>query len=657
MVERLWWLDHRKPEDRPDPRSAMAKSYSNAFEVEMVLGLVRYLVNTNEYDFNDIAILTPYNGQLAAFTQRLSDTCSVWLSDKDRESLIKGGFLTEEHAQFGMKADVAVSSMLRLATIDNFQGEEAKVIILSTVRSNHEDKVGFLKTSNRINVACSRARNGFYIIGNASLMSGVEMWHNIANLLTKKSKIGATFQTCCSRHPAHTYTVESPEDFEQILTCNVPCGSRLPCGHICTERCHPESLHSRMVCQQSCLKFHEDCGHRCTKSCGEQCGDCSHKLQSIELPCGHMHSATCAEIHGEKEILCDFKLDSILLDCGHSLERLCSSTNQNLTCQARCNVPLGCGHPCPGRCEDCQWANSHAPCSQICMKKQICGHDCPAICHNGSCPPCKLPCRKSCEHGSCSRPCSLVCDPCVKPCSWACEHQGPCPTMCSLPCGRLPCNEPCTQLLPCGHLCSGLCGEYCAKKCTHCSIGSAPQKLQMHLKCGHSFDLEEMDMHVGLRNVYEIDGRGIIKRPQISSSIQSLHTKPCCPQCGKSCVDMRRYAIFKQLQDLPDTIDRLYAKMGRKMDQFNHSMLNCRDQLQASVQKFRKSLQPGPLAGNANACLVRERGNAMMEVQQRIVDFRGMHSLRRVRTKLRRQRCCCCQVRRRLSSSGKISWE
>lgn len=591
-----------------------------------MIGLVRYLVNTNEYDFNDIAILTPYNGQLAAFTQRLSDTFSVWLSDKDRECLIKGGFLTEEDAQFGMKADVAVSSMLRLATIDNFQGEEAKVIILSTVRSNHENKVGFLKTSNRINVACSRARNGFYIVGNAALMSGVEMWHDIANLLTKNSKIGGAFQTCCSRHPAHTCTVGSPEDFEQIQTCDVPCGSRLPCGHICTERCHPESLHSRMVCQQPCLKSHEGCGHQCTKSCGEPCGDCSYKLQSIELPCGHMHNATCAEIHEEKEILCDFKIDSILLDCGHYLERLCSSTNQNLTCQARCNVPLECGHPCPGRCEDCQWANSHPPCLQICKRRQSCGHDCPAICHNGSCPPCQLPCKKSCEHGSCSRPCSLACDPCVKPCSWTCEHQGQCPTMCSLPCGRLPCNEPCTQLLLCGHLCSGLCGEYCARTCTHCSIGSAPQKLQMHLKCGHSFDLEKMDMHVGLRNVYEIDSRGIIKRPQISSSMQFLHIKPCCPECSQSCVDMRRYAIFKQLQDLPDTIDRLYAKMGRKMDTFNHSMLNCRAELQATVQKFRESLKPGPLAGNANALLVRERGNAMMEVQQRIVNFRGMHS-------------------------------
>ncbi|MCJ1426299.1 hypothetical protein MMC29_004202 [Sticta canariensis] len=179
MVESLWWLDHQKPEDRPDPRSSHSKSYSNSFEVDMTIGLVQYLVNTNEYDFNDIAILTPYNGQLAAFTQKLSGTCSIWLSEKDRENLIDEGLLTEDEAKFGKKADVGMSSMLRLATIDNFQGEEAKVVILSIVRSNPEDRIGFLKTSNRINVGCSRARNGFYIIGNASFLRGVEMWSDI----------------------------------------------------------------------------------------------------------------------------------------------------------------------------------------------------------------------------------------------------------------------------------------------------------------------------------------------------------------------------------------------------------------------------------------------------------------------------------------------
>lgn len=89
----------------------------------MVVGLVEHLVNTNEYDFNDITILTPCNGQLAAFKERLSSTCSLWLSEKDRESLNDDGLLDPEEIHLGGKTDVQISTILKLATIDNFQGE------------------------------------------------------------------------------------------------------------------------------------------------------------------------------------------------------------------------------------------------------------------------------------------------------------------------------------------------------------------------------------------------------------------------------------------------------------------------------------------------------------------------------------------------------
>lgn len=53
-----------------------------------------------------------------------------------------------------------------MTTVDNYQGEENDVIILSLVRSNQEGSVGFLGTDNRVCVALSRARNGLYAIGN-----------------------------------------------------------------------------------------------------------------------------------------------------------------------------------------------------------------------------------------------------------------------------------------------------------------------------------------------------------------------------------------------------------------------------------------------------------------------------------------------------------
>lgn len=113
MLDRVWWLDHEMPEDSPDPGS---NSFSNAYEVEMVVGLVEYLINSNEYDYQDVTILTPYNGQLAAFTHRLSGTCSLWLSEKDRESLLLEGLLEPEEASFGRRTDIDVASMLRLGS-------------------------------------------------------------------------------------------------------------------------------------------------------------------------------------------------------------------------------------------------------------------------------------------------------------------------------------------------------------------------------------------------------------------------------------------------------------------------------------------------------------------------------------------------------------
>lgn len=47
---------------------------------------------------------------------------------------------------------------VRVTVVDNFQGEENDIILLSLVRSNEENKIGFLRTDNRICVALSRAK-------------------------------------------------------------------------------------------------------------------------------------------------------------------------------------------------------------------------------------------------------------------------------------------------------------------------------------------------------------------------------------------------------------------------------------------------------------------------------------------------------------------
>ncbi|KAE8741232.1 hypothetical protein FOCC_FOCC013247, partial [Frankliniella occidentalis] len=51
------------------------------------------------------------------------------------------------------------ATRIRVTTVDNFQGEENKIIILSLVRSNTSGSIGFLKLENRACVALSRARD------------------------------------------------------------------------------------------------------------------------------------------------------------------------------------------------------------------------------------------------------------------------------------------------------------------------------------------------------------------------------------------------------------------------------------------------------------------------------------------------------------------
>ena len=59
---------------------------------------------------------------------------------------------------------------IEIATVDSFQGRECDVVIYSTVRSNRERRIGFLKDRRRINVALSRARDSLVIVGDDFMM-------------------------------------------------------------------------------------------------------------------------------------------------------------------------------------------------------------------------------------------------------------------------------------------------------------------------------------------------------------------------------------------------------------------------------------------------------------------------------------------------------
>jgi hypothetical protein len=303
MRRNVFWLDHSEIEEGAI-QDMHQKSHSNLWEVNFTYALVRHIVRQGAYESSDIAVLTPYTGQLQKLRAKMRNEFEIVLSERDQETLAKDGFIDEEAAgevqQESSRSDSAkrplemkkLSDLLRIATVDNFQGEEAKIIIISLVRSNKDKKVGFLKTTNRINVLLSRARHGMFLIGNTDTYSNIPMWAKVLGMLQATDSVGKALGLCCPRHPDTKIQVRQPDDFARLSPeegCQLACDRRLSmCGHRCQARCHSESMHQVFPCPQPCQRLPNPCSHSCQKAtCGEDCGICLIPLDNVLLPCSH----------------------------------------------------------------------------------------------------------------------------------------------------------------------------------------------------------------------------------------------------------------------------------------------------------------------------------------------------------------------------------
>ncbi|KAL2074450.1 hypothetical protein VTL71DRAFT_8228 [Oculimacula yallundae] len=263
MRHNVFFLDHDNLQDGGS-NDTQQKSHSNAWGFNITFALVRHIVRQGTYKSSDIAVLTPYTGQLQSLRAKFRSEFEIVLNDRDEEALVKEGFVDTEVGASDTLASQAVKKPLakkhmgdllrhtsprRSATVDNFQGEETKIVIVSLVRSNKEKKVGFLRTSNRINVLLSRAQHGLYLIGNAETYANVPMWNDVLGLLRADAAVGRQFSLCCPRHPDTEIEASRPEDFERRSPeggCQLICNQRLDdCGHQCLARCHSDSMHQR----------------------------------------------------------------------------------------------------------------------------------------------------------------------------------------------------------------------------------------------------------------------------------------------------------------------------------------------------------------------------------------------------------------------------
>ncbi|GAW26609.1 putative zinc finger domain-containing protein [Rosellinia necatrix] len=130
MRKRLFWFDHDNPESRADPTQPLSTSRTNNFEVEMVAALVSHLVRQGVYAHDQIAVLTPYLGQLYELRKRLRNTFEIVLGDRDIKDLDRKGLGSDTENPTGVQKE-PLGKCLTLATVDNFQGEEAEIVVIS----------------------------------------------------------------------------------------------------------------------------------------------------------------------------------------------------------------------------------------------------------------------------------------------------------------------------------------------------------------------------------------------------------------------------------------------------------------------------------------------------------------------------------------------
>ena len=264
-------------------------SRSNKHEAQFMAALCRYFI-LQGYKRKQITVLTAYVGQLTQL----------------KKELVPKDFF----------------SGVRVCAVDNFQGEENDIILLSLVRSNEEGKIGFLQIENRVCVALSRAKKGFFCIGNISLLETKStLWSDIIKDMRERGNVGKALMLMCQNHPKNVIQASCAADFQKAPDggCTIPCATRLECGHVCDMMCHPvDPEHKEYECQKPCTRAPCALRHNCPKRCFQKCGPCME-------PCVKTWP------------------------CGHEITTKCHVDPLRTPCKVPCGVTLKCEHPCTGK--------------------------------------------------------------------------------------------------------------------------------------------------------------------------------------------------------------------------------------------------------------------------------------------------------------------
>ncbi|NWV07663.1 SDE3 helicase, partial [Ptilonorhynchus violaceus] len=148
-----------------DQREAKSPSFFNTAEIEVLVHYLKKLLQSRgkggcpTVSPREIGIISPYRKQVEKIRKAITSL------DPDLQKL----------------TDI---SQLKVGSVEEFQGQERHVILISTVRScstylqfDQTFRLGFLTNPKRLNVAITRAKALLIVVGNPAVLSKDQHWH------------------------------------------------------------------------------------------------------------------------------------------------------------------------------------------------------------------------------------------------------------------------------------------------------------------------------------------------------------------------------------------------------------------------------------------------------------------------------------------------
>ncbi|MCJ1377075.1 hypothetical protein MMC17_000165 [Xylographa soralifera] len=129
-----------------------------------------------------------------------------------------------------------------------------------------------------------------------------------------------------------------------------------------------------------------------------------------------------------------------------------------------------------------------------------------------------------------------------------------------------------------------------------------------------------LDTFWALKNIYKIDENGVIENGEVTQLPNFGMLR--CPDCWEPSRNTARYELANQLQDVTTTIEHFHSKIGRKLSELHKDFSHSEELLCHTFRGFCKNLKPGPLGGKHNQRAIWDRGNTMLEIQQKATKFR-----------------------------------